>query len=219
MKHELIFHLHIPKTAGSSVRTALIDSGWVLANGFNKHSLSKRQGNLISGHFKFGAFPRFRISNKTTYVTVLREPELLMISMYRFVKNRPKHPFYCLADEGFDQFWKGRVFKNMQARYLAGRLASLLYGKGIICDNLLYRVAARNLERIDFVGVQSNLEALFSEMKRKGAIDSGLSSFEHRNVGFGDKPKFGDQVDNFKLFNQVDYRIYRLACEMVGGST
>jgi hypothetical protein len=214
MKHELIFHLHIPKTAGSSVRSALLDSGWVMANDFKKHSISNRHGNLISGHFMFGAFPLFRLGKKTTYVTVLREPEKLMVSMYGFIRDRPNHPFHSETFHGFNEFWNSSVLRNIQARYLAGRAASFLYGRGIISDEILYKIAANNLRKIHFLGFQEDMCRLLKDLEDSGILDSRISSFEYRNVGKSESdnsPKFGYEIENFMALNNVDYRLYRLA--------
>lgn len=218
MRHELIFHLHTPKTAGSSVRSKLIESGWILANGFNKNSIQNHEGNLISGHFMFGAFPLFRFRKNVTQVTVLRDPMELMVSMYGFVKDRPKHPFHCLAVEGFNWFWRGRMFKNIQARYLAGRLASTLYSYRIISDNLLYKIAAKNLQKIDFVGTQGDLHNLFMKMKRNGLFDKESTSFGYINVGQDQNRVSFEYLEEFKYFNRIDYQIYHLACEMGNNS-
>lgn len=221
MNDELIFHLHIPKTAGSSIRSALLDAGWVMANTFKIKSIADRRGNLISGHYMFGAFPFFRFGKRTTYVTVLRNPEERMISMYLYVKDRPMNPFYSLIRNGFRGFWRAPAFKNMQSRFIAGRLVSFLYGRGVIGDEMLFRIASKNLEKIAFVGIQEKLEGLLVDLKKHGIIDASRSSFEYRNVGQKDSQSevmFGDELSSFKESNEVDYRIVRLARERSAGT-
>jgi hypothetical protein len=126
----------------------------------------------------YGAFPLFRMGKKTTYVTVLRDPVDQMVSMYGFVKERPKHPFYPLTAEGFSKFWHSPKLRNVQARYLAGKLVSFLYGRGVIGDGTLYRAAASNLKKIQFVGVQDDLNSFLLDLKVGGVVDLQVSSFE-----------------------------------------
>lgn len=216
MKNELIFHIHIPKTAGTAVRSAMIDSGWIMANGYNQDVIADRGGNLISGHFMFGAFPRFRMGKKTTYVTVLRDPADLIVSMYNFCKELPNHPFYSLTVDGFDSFCRSSKFRNMQARYLAGRLVSFLYARRVIDDASLYRVASSHLKKIQFVGVQDDLNALLSELKSGGLFDLEVSSFERLNVQRKrEREGFGEGIESFKALNEVDYALYRMVSERI----
>lgn len=220
MNKDLLFHIHIPKTAGSSLRQAFLDSGWVMANRIRSGSIDNPDGNFVSGHFMFGRFRHFRLGRRTIYVTTLRQPDQLMRSMHRFVLSKKDHPFYNDALHGIDFFCTQKKMINVQSRFLAGKIPSFLYGKGVLPDFFLYFLAARNLRKIHFVGIQGDMDSLFEKLKTKGLVNDDIPSIARRNISAEgvSLPNEESLIRKIDSLNGVDCRIYDLASVLCKGS-
>ena len=102
---DLLYFLHIPKTAGTSI-ISILDSHFSSKKILNLHEwqellplmpLDFKKYNFIRGHFGrsiFGLLPKKPIS-----VTLLRDPIKLMISSYKMVTRQPKEKeLYSVAE-------------------------------------------------------------------------------------------------------------------------
>lgn len=95
---------HIPKTAGTSLRTLIerhnSDAAFAYSNelsilnpnlDFIRDFRHKPAPSVLMGHFPYGAHHALRV--KPAYVTVLRNPVDRVVSLYRYQKTLPDSPF------------------------------------------------------------------------------------------------------------------------------
>lgn len=90
----MIYFLHIPKTAGSTIRSILAQNFHPDARLVGKEAtkLSEDQLDkvkLISGHFVYGLHEK--INRPGSYFTMLRHPVDRFFSEYRYIKDRWQH--------------------------------------------------------------------------------------------------------------------------------
>lgn len=179
---DYIFHLHIPKCAGTSVRTSvfgmLSDNLCLEFNSSDPFNLEislkefslaisqKPSARFISGHFPYGCHKALG-TDKFKYITVLRNPVDRILSAYR---HTLVHNLYLLSPEeatllvrdGLSCYINSRygevTFCNAQARLVSGMLT----------NDQLYSICPADFERIvdgiiaeDFihVGLQSDLNS------------------------------------------------------------
>lgn len=167
----LIF-LHVPKTAGSSMRGILYmnykKSQIFLAREMwkgnpNFHHLTdeqKRDILLLMGHMPFGLH-RFLPGESFEYFTLLREPVDRIISLYKHIQRFPDHHFaaemkkheYSLSD--FFNLRLSPAFDNCQVRMLAEAM-DVPFGE-LTEDHL--EAAKHNLEKyFPLAGVQDQFD-------------------------------------------------------------
>jgi hypothetical protein len=155
-----IVFLHIPKTAGQSIREFLsaafpqrllfpgqLDSHLAL---YSRSELEKY--SIFSGHFSWSLFEF--LGNDALYFTILREPSARIVSLYRFLRRQAKamEPAYlnlpnniaikAALDLSFDEYIKGEnvltknfiksQFDNYYIYYFGTRLQN---GRSLIRDN------------------------------------------------------------------------------------
>ncbi|CAM3761754.1 sulfotransferase family 2 domain-containing protein [Cytobacillus oceanisediminis] len=107
MKKIIIF-IHIPKTAGTSMRKIIEKQYNVMQrryyyNGyqdaFNRLKGTPQQKlntvKWVQGHFQFGLHEA--ISNPVEYIAMLRHPVDRVISYYYFLRENPRHPLHQKA--------------------------------------------------------------------------------------------------------------------------
>ncbi|SDI53467.1 sulfotransferase family 2 domain-containing protein [Alloyangia pacifica] len=112
---ETLIHLHVPKTAGSSLSAMLsrdVAREDKLAFSENeKNILLKRPPEqraslkLIHGHLNHGIDEL--LSQQCHYLTVLRKPKDRILSLYRYSKRQKTHPLYNMLntrDMSFGQY-------------------------------------------------------------------------------------------------------------------
>lgn len=133
----IMVYLHIPKTAGTYLRT-----GWLLNNVSNyfwvdehreypklvdleKSYLEASEYGLIGGHKEITSFLNINTLQPRVFMSVLRDPIERIISFYNHVKHRDKnHPLHKTAQKYslYDWLIEKRIFyniiKNEQIRYL-----------------------------------------------------------------------------------------------------
>ena len=140
MTRPILIHLHIPKTAGSTLND-------LLANAVTgKHFAYSDPGNpeileampqderdkieFLFGHFPYGLHRLF--SRPVQYIASVREPQRRVLSFFRYVLGREDHPKHALAKEAgnFNAFLKlarhdmriRNETDNMQLRMLSGQM-------------------------------------------------------------------------------------------------
>jgi hypothetical protein len=128
--------LHVPKTAGSSIRTLLQQNYPVsesIAFGGDPESIAwyrdlppevRSKYRLVHGHFEYGLHEGIA---DYTYFTLLRDPVARHFSDYFFLKRYSPHPLHPLLASGAISLedWAttpGRMpgFKNRATRFLSG---------------------------------------------------------------------------------------------------
>jgi len=138
---DLFIHLHIPKTAGTTMRSIIrshfdtehseeIYPHWGKAD-FHRQirRLSgerKKRLRCLQGHFVYGVHKHF--DKKPVYVAMVRDPVERAISLYHFILLNPQHHMHRELKEGgltLENYHEWRSTRmaaayNAQTRYLAG---------------------------------------------------------------------------------------------------
>ena len=100
--HPTLIHLHVPKTAGTSLNHIIessFDSEAVLAlrtetlTSLSEMPLDNRRKLLaIKGHLLHGVAAL--LPQPALYLVILRQPGPRIFSLYRYIKRQPDHPLY-----------------------------------------------------------------------------------------------------------------------------
>lgn len=186
---DILYFLHIPKTAG----TTLIE---LLKNHFPKesilgpqswkqlsHNMPKNFSNLrlVKGHFGFGVYRI--LPKKPIYITLLREPEGVIISHLKMLRRQPtpKHRFNISENDTISDLILKPVFKgllNPQAHWIVADLDVNSITNGLdlklldkflpedqaefmlpeFSDEKLLEVAKERLSKFAFVGTVERFE-------------------------------------------------------------
>tara|TARA_R110000824_G_scaffold118960_18_gene272500 strand:+ start:18277 stop:18981 length:705 start_codon:yes stop_codon:yes gene_type:complete len=123
-----IFHLHIPRTAGSSLdRLLSLKVGRDVLHSNDAAEIAKIQRDMphafVTGHYSWGAHVT---TPDHVYFIVLREPVARVWSVYRYVLSQPEHPkFKVWGDKSFAEIlatpkFRGIQMSNAQVRQIAG---------------------------------------------------------------------------------------------------
>ncbi|MFA6140924.1 MAG: hypothetical protein WC684_09385 [Hyphomicrobium sp.] len=136
MGYPTILHLHIPRTAGSSVHAVL--GAYAKTNGVTLVTSSHAQvaaeitkldapPALITGHFAFGLHT---LVPNPFYFIVMRDPVERVASLIRFIMSRPEHAKHALVSacngdpqKIYRQRKRGGQFDNGATRQLSGSFA------------------------------------------------------------------------------------------------
>jgi len=176
--------IHIPKTAGTAFRSALIEnvgeknfakldiysSGNIKVNNelFDKNRLS-RKITTIHGHFTYLDLNRdFDIDNSAEFITWLRNPVLRVLSNYSFLNKvieerlneKPDENLLIRMGKSLEEFVNMEDNQNVMSKFLEDA----------------------PLEKFRFIGIQDDYE---NELKRLGKIMSwkNVSNYFHNVTG------------------------------------
>lgn len=142
-----LIHLHIPKTAGTTLAQALLAEPnlkpEMLVHDGEREKLrtlplaKRRRLRLIRGHMSIGIGDDFGLPFR--YLCALRRPGPRIFSFYQFVKRNRKHPSYAIlneADMSFGDYLEFSVdnvahrleLDNGQVRRLSGEMVKTSIG-------------------------------------------------------------------------------------------
>ncbi len=212
-----LFFLHIPKTAGSSMRLYLRNqyrketicpitmNSWEDVKSIDVNELKTFQ--LVHGHFGFNLRELLYPEMKT--LTILRHPFDLTISLIRHLQRDPDfHPLHSVARGcsireiiGGQQF--AFPFANIQTAFLSAsvdpfRVYAFMKENSSVGENWNptglengpdMDVAMRNLEKIDFVGLVERLDD-FLPMVSNDMSYHPPTVFPRSNAAPGDRTDF-----------------------------
>ena len=176
-KDALVF-LHIPKTAGTSVTTALSEalpvsaSGavyhqapWLSAPEFASLFLHERKAlRFVYGHLTFGF--HYLLGQTARYATFLRDPMERIASHYWHMRRTNPYPIIAgqkMAHSTIVNRALVEDFDNIQARMLAGIYEGLV-GVGAVSDSVVDLALYNIDEYFDFIGFYNSIEADFRRL-------------------------------------------------------
>lgn len=172
-----ILHLHIPRTAGSSLNRLFSSaSGANVLHSNNADEivevLNAKPYAVVTGHFFWGAHVA---TPDHVYFIVLREPVARVWSLYRFVLSRPdEKKFQVWGDKSLAEIlltpkFRGIQLANAQVRQIAGTPVDRPVGLGEFLR------AARNLARRNVViGLPDSLAQDVAHLAYKAGFDMAL---------------------------------------------
>jgi len=171
-----LIHIHIPKTAGTSLNT-ILNRNFPQENILELHSHEinviyemsaekRREIRVIKGHLTHGFSDV--LPQKAIYLCVLRQPGPRLFSFYRFVQRNVGHPLHQTVNDqamSFGDFLEFSVhtpalfaeFDNGQMRRISGEMDRT----GKVAPGTVYRKALRNLLAPDMrFGLTEHFDAL-----------------------------------------------------------
>jgi hypothetical protein len=189
-----VVHIHIPRTAGSSLQAHLT------------RVLRNAGVTFTSEHCFWGDYPP---APDRLFFVVLRDPIDRVLSLYNYIRATPEHSKHALCMSR--PLWRVLLtnqdsqFANAHARHLIGRRAA-----GVVIGKQDIKAAADVLRRPDVIWTTSD------------AIDSGLAELSRR-VGVAIPPmaeyrnrSIAEEASRFtravaKATNLWDCEFYRIA--------
>lgn len=169
-----VFLTHIPKTAGTSMRRAVLDphtpeSSRHRPSGHLSALCTRGSFDLVEGHFPYGTHHLYGIGDPR-YFVMLREPLDRSVSNYYFIKScdGPSYVHPRIEDvkqNSLVEFYRKAQYQNTQTRFLSG---------------IGWEYAGRHLPLNNRLGQWALTRAKFN--------------LKHRYEAFGLKERFEDSV-------------------------
>ena len=180
--------LHIPKAAGTSVRSILEKSfGYVdtlaldpaaVPDFANRPTVERRKLRFIHGHLVYGldAF----LPQGCIYITVLRRPEERLFSFFKYLLRTPENRMYPILKSAAMSFGDFLEYANSdmglfvevnngQVRRLSGRMS----GGGIGQEHAVFQSAVKNAFASNMiVGLSENLDLFLQDLFNRKLISS-----------------------------------------------
>jgi len=227
---EMLYFLHIPKTAGSTLNYIIKNNyggkakeirwhwtTWIsqeaLKNKLNDASLEKR--DLIHGHFVFGIH-NFYDHPGSKYLTFVRDPFKKAVSGFQHVKRDPKaehHDVYKKKNLDHYLFDKNVVENdNGLVRRLAGIGNEVPYGN---VERSHLQQAIKNIETYFLgVGITEEFDLSVEWFKRLGVFKTVY--YWKQNITKSktkyDRPS-DEIIRKFKELNTLDFELYQYCVE------
>jgi len=144
---DILYYLHIPKTAGSSL-ISIIDRYFPRKNVLGMHAwkyllpkmpLDFKKYQFVRGHFGYG-FYRV-LPKKPVYITILRDPKEIILSSYKMIQRQPFEAkrYSIPQDKSISELITDpniHPLKNVQTRYIAIDLDVMSLSKDMSMDEL-----------------------------------------------------------------------------------
>ncbi|MEZ4608152.1 MAG: sulfotransferase family 2 domain-containing protein [Deinococcales bacterium] len=219
-KDDPLFFLHIPKTAGTSLRK-LVDHYYPYPQGVHLYERINdadpafyeelKKARSFYGHFAYGLHNRIGI--KGSYITFLREPSERVISYYNHQARIPGTAHHAKITDGLSLV---ELLNNYQEPQMSNHMVRLISGMGVekLKDEDYFEPLNRAIKNIEkdflFVGL---VEELSDSMKVLSEF-LGWSKRHHNlpitNVNPSPKSRLVDD-ETLKLirsYNRLDYLLY-----------
>lgn len=241
MNAQITIFVHIPKTAGTTFNRLLEDQyarnqiaylhddpSWSTERLVTLCNHSQSKIRAISGHFPFGL--HHQISKPCSYVTFLRDPLELYMSMFSYIQSSPVIPAHSkVIGMNFQQFMEcedlNELTSNIQTKYLTGVPGKFVHqpgnqyfswNPGTYLPNI--EEAKRNLTNdFSFIGITERFHADLIPMARQLGWSRPLQLY-YENKAKQMKPSrdsLNPKIIQLLLEkNTMDYELYRHACEL-----
>lgn len=213
-----LLHLHIPRTAGSSIYRALhsmYSSEETLKYGsFDRFSFEFEPANapsLVSGHFHFGLHEYFADS---VYLIILRDPVERVRSLFSYIQQTREHRLHAHFNQaGFnfevlyrsDKAKRGVQFHNGQVRQL-----NYYHIRGIETLSAVHlRSAIEVLQREDvIIGFVDSLHRPMRKLSERFGVRAPDVSVTNTSPSSSIESRWDDAI---RAHNQLDYELYHAA--------
>ncbi len=228
----VLFFLHIPKTAGSTLHK-IIEKQYSANEVFTIHgvnpqkhidgfknwsTLEKKRIQVVKGHMNFGLHES--IGKPATYITMLRHPIDRAISTYYFVLRDPRHHLHEYVNSNqisLKDFVCDGLFTDMdngQTRRLSGVSVGRLSGYKEVnfgeCYPELLEQAKHNIDQyFAVIGIQEKFDESLLIMKKK--MNWKKCYYVKRNVSNIrlDRQEISDDCYSaIAQFNDLDMKLY-----------
>jgi hypothetical protein len=240
-ENDLLYFLHIPKTAGTSLKTFIFDhydtqeffDQSILEHLIKTPRLELNKYKLFCGHF--GWFLPNLLSKKPKIVTMLRDPIDRTISQYNHIKRGPE--FFELHERvkniGLTDFLAGIdtsiaqlvinpqttafAFDDFTTNFIGNQFKSIAEIISILTDESLLKKAIERLERIEFVGLTEEFDKSIKYLCYSLGWPEPLYSIDKLNQApRKSNPEIVSKADVgvIKKFTALDQRLYTRAREI-----
>ncbi len=221
-----ILFLHLPKTAGISLRSVFFQ-GYEDAQIFRIEpndpvssirqlkSLSKRERRhlkLVTGHTLWGA--HYFVEAPFLYVTMLRDPVERVLSSFSYIRSLPSHFLYeemHASEMSLKKFltWKKSQFEveNQQTKLLAG-----VFNTKKACTQDVYKQAVEHLEKYCLVGLTEHFAqslTMFENILELEHAEVPKSNVTHQRLRRTEIEP--DVLEEIHRRNQYDLALYSKA--------
>lgn len=228
--NDLVLFIHIPKTAGTTLRSIIIKEYhpkiWYLYTKYREKPLNrqsiiekiKKNHHLkcICGHIGFGIWSpytgesvltHYQPERPITYISMLRDPIDQVISHYYFLqtiflpRNDPNH---ILLKTSFEEFIKMKQYTNLQTLYIAG-------------GSLDLQMAKENITKhFKVVGITERFNESVFLMKK----ELGWKNIHYKKQNITPNRPSKDTlsrhvIDMIKKYNQLDIELYHYARQLL----
>jgi hypothetical protein len=227
-----VIFLHIPKTAGMSLRGLFVKNyrgapqfntdlkdltfeAWQTCLDMVKQMPSENleQFRVFKGHMPFGLHKV--LPGPVDYITFLREPVKRVISHYRMLHRKNVFPSGLVIDpskknwnlDAFPTFF--RDLDNLQTRMLSGANLNDPFGT---CTEEHLRQAKANLDQFKFVGLTEQFDLSLMLLKRLCGWRWHFYVPDNRSTG-DPAPLSPALLEEIRNLNRFDYELYRYAEE------
>ncbi len=231
----IVCFVHIPKNAGSSVRS------YILENERKEHvyildsrqldtfaqlsSDEKKRINVVIGHFPYAYNVHEILQKKCRYSTVLRNPRERVLSLYSYIASEPSHRLHDVITSGeltLDDFLRKKVSfnsENGQVRFLCN-LDPNAWGNKPCTPDMLEQ-AKENLEKqFEIVGFSEDMDEFYCQMNASFKWTSPTVSKHNvtskRIIESEISGKTRDLIDEY---NRLDWDLYEFAKKLKATNT
>ncbi len=229
-----IFFMHVPKTGGTSVNSAIrkhygrqfycidpiqtrtmakllyksvpcVDKGtYLLRDGFILDAMT-RNIPYVSGHTHFNQDIWQRYSDKYAYITLLRDPVKRYISAYFFDSNPKSGGSYTdLNLSDLIETDRGIRLGHFYLNYFAGFPLKKNYDFNNLSERI--EMAKENILKFDLVGFLEDLEHFKAQFKKQFGLNLRIP---HKNKSSVSKPQIDSHcLEKIREICQPDREIY-----------
>lgn len=226
-----VLFLHIPKTAGSTLRSilqlqyknrhAIFLKGSDPVLSFNDwlDNNTLEHIDLLFGHIDFGIHKNF--TNEVEYVTMLRHPLNRIVSHYNYVKRESNHYLHSkvidnnLSLKQFVENGYSLELNNGMVRVLIGAGGShkneyskynIPYGK---CENWMLKEAKENIKQyFKMVGLQEEFEKSIVMLKRTLNWNT-FKPYVSQNRAIKKYKQLDEDTYNvIRKYNELDFQLF-----------